>query len=77
MAIKTIENYGKVTVFNIAGKTYNKYLCRWVKTVISDNIVFARRYYSGTATIIAYSIEQAIIKASALKGYKPNLIQRI
>ena len=77
MATKTIQNYGKVAVFNIAGKTYNKYLCRWIKTIISDNTVFARRYYSGTATVIADSMEQAIIKASALKGYKPNLIQRI
>lgn len=77
MATRTIENYGKIAVFNIAGKTYSKYLCRWIKTVTSDTTVFARRYYCGTATIIAESIEQAIIKAVALKGYKPNLIQKV
>lgn len=69
--IKAIENYGKVSVYNYLNRTLNKYLCRWTKTING------KRFHCGRMSIIAPTIDIAIEKASALRGYKPNLIQRI
>lgn len=71
MQTRTIENYGKITCQHVAGKTLYKYLCKWIKTAGK------RHYISGKAIIVAPDIDTAIVKAYSLRGYKPNLIQKI
>jgi hypothetical protein len=71
MKTKRIDGYGKVSIYSYLNRTLNKYRCRWIKTIAG------RRFYCGTKNIIAPTIDIAIKKASAIKGYKPNLIQRI
>ena len=71
METKVIENYGKVSVYQYLGRTLNKYRCRWIKTMSG------KRFYCGTKNIIAPTMDIAIEKASAIKGYRPSLTQRI
>lgn len=66
-----ISNYGKVTNWQVAGRTLYKYLCKWMKHIGN------RKYMSGKAIIVAPDIDTAIVKASCLRGYKPSLIQKI
>lgn len=71
MQIKLIPNYGKVTKWQVAGKTLYKYLCKWIKSAGK------RKYVSGKAIIVAPNIDIAITKACGLRGYKPCLIQKV
>ena len=66
-----IEGYGKITVWQVAGRTLYKYLCKWTKSVCGRN------YMSGKAIIVAPDIDTAIAKACGIRGYKPSLIQKI
>ena len=68
---EVITGYVKISVVTFLDKTLNRYLCRWIKTING------KRHYSGSKRIIAPTMDIAIEKASAIKGYKPNLIQRI
>jgi len=71
METKIISGYGKTSVFNFLSHAIYKYRCQWIKTIAGH------RYMSGTMTIAAPSMDIAIEKASAIRGYKPSLIQRI
>ena len=66
-----IPNYGKVTTYQYLGKALNKYCCRWIKTMCG------KHFYCGTMNVVAPTMDIAIEKASAIRGYKPCLIQRI
>ncbi len=67
----TIPNYGKVTVWKVAGRTLYKYLCKWIK------LEGKYKYQSGKAIIVAPDMDTAIVKACSLRGYKPSLIQKV
>ena len=70
MNTKVIANYGKITIWPIAGKTIYKYLCKWIK-------VGPHSRMAGKAIIVAPDMATAIEKASALRGHKPALVQKI
>lgn len=77
MTTQVIPGYGKVSIHQYLGNNLKRYLCRWVKTYIAKHRVFARNYYCGREYILAPDIDTAIQKAIELKGFKPNLIQRV
>ncbi len=66
-----IPNYGKITKWQVAGKTLYKYLCKWMKSTCERN------YMSGKAIIVAPDMDTAITKACGIRGYKPSLIQKV
>jgi len=67
----TIKGYGKVTNWQVAGRTLYKYLCKWTKSICGKN------YMSGKAIIVAPDMDTAITKACGIRGYKPSLTQKI
>ena len=71
MQIIVIPNYGKITHWQVAGRTLYKYLCKWVKGSGKH------KYMSGRAIIVASDMDTAIEKACSLRGYKPSLIQKV
>ena len=66
-----VLGYGIVSLFKYMNKTLKKYRCRWIKTIAGHN------YYCGTMTVAAPNMDIAIEKASAIKGYKPTVTQRV
>jgi hypothetical protein len=71
METRIIERYGKVTEWQVAGRTLYKYLCKWTKSICGRN------YMSGKAIIVAPDMDTAITKACGIRGYKPSLIQKV
>ena len=59
---RTIEHFGKVRSYNFFNTIYNRYYCRFVRRDHNT------RYVSKRVTIIAKSLDHAIIKCKEYYG---------